>query len=103
MTTDGSLTMTSQGRILAEGGADGGDGGFAAVSALDGQELAGRVSVKAGSGNGDSGWLYAGDNVAAAETMRNPNTEGAGRVGSGANTVYFEANKTILSMINVTK
>ena len=91
--TDGALKTTAGSQILAEGGAAGGDGGFAAVSAWAERELAGRISVKANAASGENGWLYEGANTEAARTIRNPNLDGAGRVGSGANTVYFEANK----------
>ncbi len=91
--TDGNLKTTAASQIIASGGADGGDGGFAAVSAWASRELAGRISVKAGTETAANGWLYTGDNTAAARSIRNPNAEGAGTVGGGANTILFEANK----------
>lgn len=91
--TDGAIATTAGSQILAEGGAEGGDGGFAAVSAWARMEMAGRVSVKANAETAENGWLYQGANTEAARTIRNPNLDGAGRVGEGSGTVYFEANQ----------
>jgi filamentous hemagglutinin family protein len=91
--TDGALQTAAGSQILAEGGTEGGDGGFAAVSAWARMELAGRVSVKANTETAENGWLYQGANTEAARTIRNPNLDGAGRVGEGSGTVYFEANQ----------
>ena len=89
--TDGNLKTTDSMKILATGDQSG-DGGFVAVSSWAQQEIANQVSVKGGAESENNGWLYVGENIKAARTFKNPNDEGAGKVGAGSKTVYFEKN-----------
>ncbi|WDP89283.1 MAG: SBBP repeat-containing protein [Desulfobacter sp.] len=85
------IRLDRNAQILAHGHIEGADGGFVAIATQDVQNINGTVSVKALNLNNENGWLYIGNNIDAADTMRNPNLEGAG-VQPDQSTVLFEEN-----------
>ncbi|NDY73861.1 SBBP repeat-containing protein [Desulfobacter hydrogenophilus] len=85
------LNVTDGAIITAQGGSDGGDGGFLALAAGNQLTVNGRYSVLAGAPDAENGWLYIGNNTTATSLMRNPNLDGAG-VQPDQATVLFEDN-----------
>lgn len=85
------IRLNPDAQVLAHGSIEGADGGFIAIAAPEIENVNGMVSVKALNSSYENGWLYIGNNIDAANYMRNPNLDGAG-VQPNQATVLFEEN-----------